>query len=394
MRRLVQDADVVVVPGDICAEFPFLLSSHKFLVMDGYDPHTFENLAWNQERPLEERVKSHRQRLRILRLQCAAGDFFICAGERQRMLWLGWLEAAGRVNPLTYDDDPALRALIDTVPTGVPAVPPQHSRPLVRGVIPGIGQGDPLLVWGGGVWDWLDPLTLIRAMERVAKRYPRVRLYFPGPRHPNQRHVPDMAMRQAAVALCEERGLNGRHVFWGDWVPYEERQNYLLEADVGCSLHFESVETSFAFRTRVLDYIWAGLPMVVTRGDEASEWVERHGLGAVVDYLDVEGVAAAIEGLISRPRSEYAPRFERARRARSWEECALPLVRYCQNPRHAPDKALAHSWVDVASERRVRGLEREVERLRTLVAGYEQGRFMRLMGWLHSLRRKVRERFG
>jgi hypothetical protein len=163
---------------------------------------------------------------------------------------------------------------------------------------------------------------------------------------------------------------------------------------VGCSLHFESVETSFAFRTRVLDYIWAGLPMVVTRGDEASEWVERHGLGAVVDYLDVGGVAAAIEGLIAKPRSEFAARFERARRARSWEECARPLAQYCQNPRHAPDKALDREWANARSQQHVRSLEREVARLRALVAGYEQGRLMRLLRWLHGVRRKVRERFG
>jgi len=249
-------------------------------------------------------------------------------------------------------------------------------------------------VWGGGVWNWLDPLTLIRAVERVAAKFPHLRLYFPGPRHPNQAVVPDMAMRRAAVDLCEERGLNGTHVFWGDWVPYEERQNYLLEADVGCSLHYASIESTFAFRTRVLDYIWAGLPMVVTRGDAASEWVERYGLGVVVDYEDVDGVAAAIDRLLSVPRADYAARFDRARRARSWEQCAQPLVRFCQNPRRAPDKVLDRNWVQGPSEQEVRALRREVERLRATVAGYESGRFIRLMRWLHELRRKAREGLG
>ena len=146
--------------------------------------------AWpgTRERPLEERLDSHRQRLRILEMQCAAGDFFICASERQRMLWLGWLEAAGRVNPLTYDADPTLRALIDTVPTGVPAEPPQQTRPLVRGVVPGIGQDDPLLVWGGGVWNWLDPLTLIEAVERLVRQASHAcGSIFPAPGIPTRR---------------------------------------------------------------------------------------------------------------------------------------------------------------------------------------------------------------
>jgi hypothetical protein len=33
------------------------------------------------------------------------------------------------------------------------------------------------------------------------------------------------------------------------------------------STHYEHVETTFAFRTRILDYLWAGLPVVATGGD-------------------------------------------------------------------------------------------------------------------------------
>ena len=391
LRQLVQRADVVVAPGDTLEEFPFLLTCDKYLVMDGYDPHTFESLAWNEGRPLPERLASHRGRLEIVSKQCAAGDFYICASERQRLLWLGWLEAAGRINPLTYDEDHTLRRLVDTVPTGIPAARPQRTRPLVRGVIPGISQEDPLLVWGGGVWDWLDPLTLIEALSRVVETVPEVRLYFPGPRHPYEEFVPDMAMHRAAVQLSEERGLCGRNVFWGTWVPYHERENYLLEADIGCSLHFESLESLFAFRTRILDYIWAGLPMIVTEGDAASEWVEALGLGIVVGYRDVDGVVEAILRLLSTSRASFHERFENARQQRSWEQCAQPLLRFCQNPRRAPDKTLGSDWWGgLAALNQVREQEREIERLRETVTGYEQGRFMRLMRRLHVLRQKIR----
>jgi glycosyltransferase involved in cell wall biosynthesis len=391
MRQLVASTDVVVAPGDTLVEFPFLLTSDRCLVMDGYDPHTFESLAWNEERPLEERLESHRGRLEVIAMQCAAGDFYICASERQRALWLGWLEATGRVNPLTFDQDRTLRALIDTVPTGIPAAPPQRTRPLVRGAIPGVGAEDPLLVWGGGVWNWLDPLTLIEALARVVCARPSLRLYFPGPRHPYQEFVPDMAMRQAAVRLSEERGLAGHNVFWGEWVPYHERQNYLLEADVGCSLHYESLESYFAFRTRILDYIWAGLPMIVTCGDAASEWVEAYGLGAVVGYGDVAGVATAIEDLLSTPREAFRERFERAREDKSWERCAQPLVRFCTNPRRAPDKALSGDWWGgVGALARLQEQEREIERLRETVTGYERGRFIRTMRWLRRTLHQLR----
>jgi glycosyltransferase involved in cell wall biosynthesis len=309
------------------------------------------------------------------------------------MWWLGWLEATGRVNPLTYDQDHSLRGLIDVVPTGLPGEPPQHTEPLVRGVVPGIGADDLLLVWGGGIWNWLDPLTLIRAVALVAQTHPHVRLYFPGPRHPNEPYVPDMAMHGAAVELAHALGLWGKHVFVGEWVAYARRQGYLLEADIGCSLHFQNIESLFAFRTRVLDYIWAGLPMVVTRGDAASEMVREHDLGAVVDYEDVEDVARAIRLLAEVPREAYEPRFRRLQEALSWEQAAAPLLAYCQDPRRAPDKELVAQarsekteWSQLAAQ------EEELARLRGLIAGYERGRFIRLMKWAHETWRRLRER--
>jgi glycosyltransferase involved in cell wall biosynthesis len=395
MRQLVEPVEVVVAPGDSLLEFPFLTTSTKYLVMDGYDPHTFESLAWNEGLPLDGRLSAHRERLEILGIQCAVGDFYICASERQRMLWLGWLEAMGRVNPLTYDEDLTLRRLIDIVPTGIPAERPRHTRSLVRGAIPGIGPQDPLLVWGGGVWNWLDPLTLIEAVARVVQIHPQVRLYFPGARHPYQEFVPDMAMRQKAVQLSKDRGLHGQNVFWGEWVPYHERQNYLLESDIGCSLHFENIESCFAFRTRILDYIWAGLPMVVTEGDAASEWVARYGLGMVVGYQDIDGVVEAIVELLATPRDAFRERFEQARKERSWECSVEPLLRFCLNPRRAPDRALGEEEGSGPSLLgRLRQQEQEIERLREIISGYERGRFMRLMHWVHRIRQRTRGYLG
>jgi len=389
VQALVETHEIIVAPGDTLLEFPFLLGCDRYMVMDGYDPHTLESLAWNQGQELEQRVRNQRERLHVVTMQCAVGDFFLCASQRQWMLWLGWLEATGRVNPLTYDSDPSLRALIDVVPTGIPARPPRLTAPLVRDRIPGIGADDAVLVWGGGIWNWLDPLTLIRAVGQVAARVPRVRLYFPGPRHPYQGFVPDMEMRERAVQVSDQLGLTGKHVFWGSWVPYQSRQNYLLEADVGCSLHFETLETCFAFRTRILDYVWAGLPMVVTRGDVASEFVREYRLGEVVDYQDVGGVTEALVKLLSVPRETYAQRFDKARRGRSWERSAAPLLAYCQAPRHAPDKDRAPDWQGIRhAAQQIAGLQQEVSRLQGVIEGYENGRFMRVMRWFANVRRR------
>ena len=39
----------------------------------------------------------------------------------------------------------------------------------LRAAFPAIGADDRVLVWGGGVWGWLDPITPMRAVERMAQ---------------------------------------------------------------------------------------------------------------------------------------------------------------------------------------------------------------------------------
>ena len=77
------------------------------------------------------------------------------------------LAANNRLNPRTYDADPTARALIDVVPYGLPAELLRAERPVLCGAPPDKGRKDRVLLWGGGLWDWFDPLTLLRALARV-----------------------------------------------------------------------------------------------------------------------------------------------------------------------------------------------------------------------------------
>lgn len=81
--------------------------------------------------------------------------------------------------------DPSLRRLVDVVPYGLPEHPLPSAMPAIKGVWPGIELGDRLALWGGGLWPWLDPLTAIRAVALLRERRPRLKLVFPGTRHPN-----------------------------------------------------------------------------------------------------------------------------------------------------------------------------------------------------------------
>jgi len=177
-------------------------------------------------------------------------------------------------------------------------------------------------------------------MDIVRRSRPEARLIFPGMRHPNPEtaaSIPTLA--PATRALADQLGLTGKAVFFGDWVPYADWQNVLLESDVALTLHAgDSLEARLAYRSRVLEYFWAGLPTVATRGDAISELIEQHDLGLVVPGGDVPAVAEAILRLLDTPAVEWQPRFEHIRPAMTWEQAAQPLLRFCRQPRRAPDK--------------------------------------------------------
>jgi len=342
---LVARADAIMAISYLVHELPSLALAGKPLILDLYVPYTLESLETYAHLPLSQWQRKQEELVAVLNHQLQVGDFYVCASERQRHYWLGMLVANNRINPSTYDQDKTLQSLIDLVPFGLPMEPPQHTRQVLKGVYPGIGPDDKVILWGGGIWNWFDPLTLIRAVGKVVHQRPDVKLFFMGRGHFDPTVVPDQPMADRAVKLSRELGLLDHHVFFGDWVDYEERQNYLLEADIGASLHFINAETRFAFRTRLLDYIWASLPTVTTRGDGLSELMGKEGLAKVVEPEDVGGVTEAILTLLDEPglRERLEPDFDRVARQFHWEVVAEPIIRFCQQPRRAPD----HAWLKI-----------------------------------------------
>lgn len=342
LRAQTDWADVIVFQGFLLEQAPWLVDSSTILVADIYDPMHLEQLEQGRDLGPEGRAQSVAETTRILNEQIARADFLLCASEKQRDFWLGQLASQGRVNAQVYDEDASLSSLLAVVPFGIDDTPPQQRRHAVRGTIPGIGPDDKVIVWGGGVYNWFDPLTLIRAVADLAADHPDVRLVFMGMKHPNP-GVPDMKMAWDAQQLASELGLTGRHVFFNEgWVPYAERADFLLDADVGVSTHFEHIETQFSFRTRILDYLWASLPIVATDGDTFASLIREHGLGRVVPPEDVDALRAALEETLYdedlRTRTQAAVREFAA--TMTWSRTLVPLVRFAASPRRAPDLAV------------------------------------------------------
>lgn len=361
LAGLIAEHDVVVAQ-----HLPYLYTDADVLeraviALDLYAPWVLEKLEYSRIDP-QRGEPNRKDDVTILQRLLSLGDFFFCASERQRDYWLGALTLAGRLDLSRIERDPELRNLIDVVPFGLPGPMPVPSGPGPRDVFPAIGPNDPLLIWNGGLWNWLDPLTAIRATSLLASDdLPQVRLVFMGTRSPGAQ-VAEMSMVEDAYSLARELGVLDSHVFFNEWTPYDERHNWLLQSDVALSLHYPTLEARFSFRTRVLDNLWCGVPTVATTGDVLAEMVETQRIGITVAPGDPSAVAGAIRQLL-QPETASAVRSRIATVARrySWEQVAESLLRFCADPwRPAEGRTTdpSHSYVH------------DLERMYAETAGY------------------------
>jgi glycosyltransferase involved in cell wall biosynthesis len=372
--RLAESFDAVVAQQLTIATMERLARRHVRVVYDLYDPLLFESLAYHRGDADAAAYAGSLSRAAMLKqiLALATGSAFLCASSRQRDLWLGVLSSLGRIDFDQFAADPPLERLVAVVPFGIEPEPPRAEFGALKGVVPGIAEDDRVLLWGGGVWNWLDPLTPIRAVADLAKKRDDIRLSFLGVRHPSPQ-IAAMAMAQAAVDLAAELGVLDSHVFFNfGWVPYAERARFLLDADLGVSAHFDTVETRFAFRTRLLDYLWAGLPAVVTRGDALGDRIGERGLGRTVGFEAVDEWTEAIVSLLDDAEAYRSARrrIGDEREAFLWPRVVAPLGDLLDRPlppaRYPPrvvGSLLEYVWTALAGtvrRRGMRGTAREV----------------------------------
>jgi hypothetical protein len=214
-----------------------------------------------------------------------------------------------------------------------------------------------------------------------------------GTRHPNPLVAP-MRIVEESRALARELGVLDRQVFFNDWVPYDQRARYLLEADLGVSTHLEHLETHFSFRTRMLDYVWSGLPIVCTRGDVFADLVDARGLGIAVPPGDAGALASAIATMLddAERRRHAAEQLRRLADDLRWDHVVAPLRDFCGRPRPAADHASRLDALRNRLERKFRltkWLKRTALRAGISEMRVEQVKRMKAVSGLMSLRNRL-----
>lgn len=339
-RRLLASHDVLYTLGLTSDRYLDVVRSRIRVVLDMYTPLALEILESWPEMPTALLEPMHRRITRWTMAQFAIADFIICAGESQRDMWIGTLNAAGILDAATARAEPDCRNLIDVVPMGVPeGAPTARGRPL-RDRLPAECREDFLLLWSSKILAWQDPVTVLRAMHMLREDEPRIRLVFlgigPPPPAIGRSLVDPAALRtRQALDAADELELTNRTVFFlADRIPYRDIGGFYRDADAAVSTYPASLETRYCLGSRLLDYAWSGLPMVVTGGELQRAFVQDAGLGFLVPPGDAATLAQAIRSLKRGVEAGEFPqaRFDDARERLRWPRLAEPIVRYCRSP--------------------------------------------------------------
>ena len=330
------------------------------VVIDLYDPFLVENLHYHRDLGFEPYRNDHA----TWKLQLSSGDFFLCSSEEQRLYYLGWLGALGRVNPLTLEDDPTLRGLISELPFGTPETepPPPPSR---DEVLEGTEAGQPVIYFGG-IYDWYDPVTMLDAMPALLEADARTVVVFVD--HPHPRETP-LSGAAETRRIAQERGWLGGAVRFESWRPFDRRFDLPLACDLAVVTHRPGLETDLSLRTRIVDLLWLGLPVVATEGGTMSRVIDEIGAGATIGSGDAQSLAVAVRRFLDDPVARGDAR--RAGRAwatrRRWRDVAAPLLEFASRPGIDPHKGRFHELAPAAStaEEPVRNrLQRVFKRMR------------------------------
>ncbi|HUJ25996.1 MAG TPA: hypothetical protein VLW85_08265, partial [Myxococcales bacterium] len=315
-------ADVFISQG-FGFPLPQLLRFGGRVVLDLYDPVQLEHLARLGPKPTSDQRVSLTALRHRLKYVIGRADHVLCASRPQRALWLGWLGALGRLTPEALQGDPEASRLLAVVPFGLPEEPPTAGGRPLRAAI-GALASDKVALWSGGMWDWMDPALAVRAAAIAQKHEPSLKLALiagarPGPAAMNMRG----AVEQARAAA---EGLQFVH-FLDTWIPYPERGPWLLDADFAVSAHKPSLESELAFRTRLLDCLWAALPAACTAGDVLAAEGEQQGWARSAAPGDVDALAAAMIALCDPAQNERARAAARkAAAGRTWQRSSATLL--------------------------------------------------------------------
>lgn len=240
------------------------------------------------------------------------GDLFLVSHPRQKPYFLGWLALAG------VD---LLEERLQVVPFGLP---PELPAPAPR-------DPEPTFVYSGTFHPWQDPTVGLTALIELLDEFGAGQLEIIGGKHPVDIYG------EGVYLDPRERLPQSDRVIFTDPLPWDAYNARLRRAWCGINLLAGNLERENAFPIRELNYLWCGLPPIVSPESPFGPEIARAGAGWVCPPHDRDALRAVVAQLIGdRGAAHRDAAAEAARsliRARyTWDVAIDPLAAFCANP--------------------------------------------------------------
>ncbi len=338
-KKIIDSAEVVIF-GAYPPTDPLLYSykKNKIIVTYLWSIAPVGSLEFKDFKSKKEQIKLHRFINSSYNLSLLLSDKIFCRDEGAKKLVLGSLISLGRLNLENYTEKRNFNNLLEVAPFGVDeSVNRKNKKHFYRGVLDNVGKDDFLLIWNGGVWNWNDGATLIRAMKKIKNK--KVKLIFQGFKHPDKNKGISFEAKKC-FKLAQNLGLKDKNVFFNDtWIPYQDRINFLAESDAGVVCSPDIPEANLFLKTRIYDYFWADLPIILNECEAFASLIKEKELGFVCRTGDYNDWAKKIDILSQDGKilKKMKANIRKYKKEISWQKTLQPLKSFAKRPTKTRD---------------------------------------------------------
>ncbi len=323
---VINSFDAVVISycmGDASVFVADRINDDVQLILDAYVPIYIEVSARESKDILTE-YKNYAADIVRFNHVLKRGDYFLCASESQKTFYTGVLSSLGIINPRSYRED---RILI--VPFGI------HDDPIDTKENPyekfGIKKSDFVVLYFGGLYPWFRVEELLDAMKNMSS-HKDIKFVFVGGKNPFNPNPDFFRQYEKTVKFAKDEGLEGKTIFFEDWVDFNDRVNWYVHADMVISLNQPGEENGFSWRTRVMDYVWGELAILTNGGDPLSEILLKNDAALRLKHLSSEAIDEALLELYEN-RTELQNIKQNVKNIKPefyWHTIVAPMVTHIQ----------------------------------------------------------------
>jgi glycosyltransferase involved in cell wall biosynthesis len=260
------------------------------------------------------------------------GDIFSVCGSPQSYALVGELAMAGRLMRQTFGYEFTRVILPGSPPVSIGTHRANEPAPSALN----LAAHDFPVLWSGGYNTWTDIDTLFRGLEWAMEHEPKVQFISLGASTYNS---PDNNYFKL-LNLIKSSPHSQRYHMLG-WQPWEEIGKYYRISKVGLNIDALHYETILGTRTRLVEMIAAGLPIISSVGTELSHLLYKYGAAITFEIKDWKTLGEGIVSLVKEPdkQKEMAERaLDCASSQFSFSNTTTPLLEWVNNPHRAPDK--------------------------------------------------------